>query len=93
MSPLYSHLNKQIETLIEEVETERSVWFLEALRSNLVQACDPLDVKDGGDEFRRVVLVLSCSSRFLDSGLVDASSTDVEKLQALLSVQNLPTNL
>ena len=94
ISPLFSYMSNQIESLIESVEFDESVFVLEGLRTALVTACDPLNVgRNSGGEFQRVMLVLQTMDSILSSGAIPQRGSDNDKIRRLCDVSMLPTEL
>lgn len=93
MSPLFNWLNLGIEILIDQMESDRGVFFVEGLQASLIHACDPLNCQNRAEEFRRVLLVLYSFSSALHSGGVSMmNGSDSQKILAFCNA-DLPTNL
>lgn len=94
MSPLYRYLLDLAHKLIDVMDSDTSVFFLDGFISALAKACDPMDAKGaGGTEFSRVMLLIQVSDSMLHSGAVALSTGDFEKIAAFMNVSNLPTDL
>ena len=87
-----NYLYGQIETLMDLVESESALFFLEGCRSAINKACDPLDCNQdcNNDMFKRIILALQVLDSVLASGSVKIPTRDRELIEKMLSVQNLP---
>jgi hypothetical protein len=95
MTPLFNHLQERIKAAMDLMESEESVFFLEALKASLILACDPLDTRNSS-EFKRVMLVIQSADRFLHSGAVPIpqyGSSDFTRISELCDISKLPTGL
>jgi hypothetical protein len=92
MSPLFMYVSSQIEELEETLEFAESGYFLEGVRSALINACDPMNFKNELEEFKRVMLVLRSADAILSSGAIPSRGEDNGLIAELLN-GDIPTDL